>query len=279
MNDQYKQNKHMFTELQNINQTGGGKQYVMIDKKQRDEIKENYNNIITSKKPCKSFPLDNIQKAVSGINLSAHIETDKNYLCSQIKEKNLDKNYPMIHEDSLTAWANQATENYALTIGDIMKMKFGETMNVLFIDRNAGENIPVKKGEKFDPTKYGLTTATYIHGENLTGLLKFEEDGIIYAPFQWEINRAALDENDFFWGPIDLDESCCAPKTKKSAKKRKPININDLNKNILVGWRGPGINMINVKKYMPKYVTYYDTWWDDYVVFRYKDYLNKKLFC
>jgi len=179
---------------------------------------------------------------------------------------------PIIHEDSLTAWCNQATEKYGLTVGDIKKMKFGDTMELIMFDRNMGEHIydDFKNGNKYDPTKTGCVYATYIHGssECLSGLLKFHNGELIHSPFRWEINLGAVKSkcrHDWFWGPLSGCDFC----------KNSSIDPKNLDNGILVGWRGSCIRKSDAKN-LPKRVVHYNTWWDDYVPFRYHNYLKKK---
>ena len=59
-----------------------------------------------------------------------------------------------------------------------------------------------------------------------------------------------------FWIPI--------PKNK---------DIKKLDPRIKVGWRGPAINKEDIK-HLPKNVTHYGTWWDDYMPFRTHNFLD-----
>ena len=138
-------------------------------------------------------------------------------------------------------------------------------MKVIFMDRNVGDYMDgTKVGTKYNPKKKGLTYTTYTHKEGLTGKLNMEVIGVIHDPFIWEINAKALGEKNYFWSPIS------------SANGVTENNyLNKLDKNIYVGWRGPAIRSVDTK-YLPKRVTHYDTWWDDYSPFRYDDYLRKK---
>ena len=235
---------------------------------------KDFKTITTSSKPCKSFPSKTIESASFGIELNEFRKKNKSKtaLCAainKIKEENGDP-IPFVHEDSLTAWANQGIEKFGLTVGDIMGMKFGETMEVILMDRNSGgECMPekIKIGSKFMPTKIGFSYATYIHGENLSGILKFDFTEEVHAPFTWEINRAAVGDKNF-WGPFNYCERGCGKESK--------LQVSDLDPKILVGWRGPSIRMSDAKKYLPQYAVKYDTWWDDGVIHKYKDYLHKK---
>lgn len=157
---------------------------------------------------------------------------------------------------------HQAVSRFGLCIRDIVNMKFGEKKKVILMDRNVGDYIGDLKGS-FDPAEVGFSYGTYIHGENLTGLLSFDDVGVIHAPFTWEINLAALGPDFLYWGP--LDSECCGS---------KGVKIQDLDPNILVGWRGPAIWRFHLAD-LPKKIRIYDTWWDDYGVSKYHNWLTK----
>ncbi len=271
----YEENKNMYNNL-TIRMNGGSKsEWKLFSEKKRKHIMKNYNIVTKSSKPCESFPLKTIISATSGG--IAGDEKTKSELCANIKEVKEESEDPIIHEDSLSAWANNGVEKFGSTIGDIMKMKFGEQLEVILMDRNAGENIPGEKGSKFMPTLHGFRIATYIHGQNLTGILRFNDVAVIHAPFIWEINMAALGYN-YFWGPVERCQPTCGKKID-SCKMiwQEKIQVDRLNPKIMVGWRGPSIRMSDAKKYLPRYAVKYDNWWDEYVVFKNNDFLHKKI--
>ena len=97
-------------------------------------------------------------------------------MCNAIKDSFKEKQYPLVHDDSLTSWCNIAAEKYGLTVGDILKMKKGQQIKVIFMDRNVGDYMEgTKKGYKYNPKKEGLSYGTYIHKEGLTGKLTFDD--------------------------------------------------------------------------------------------------------
>lgn len=244
----------------------------IISDKEKETILKKYNEIVSGDKKCTSYPRDKIEIAASGMYINENERKSKTSaeLCSQIKEAHDEKHEPFIHNDSLTAWGNEAVARFGLTVGDIMKMKFGDKIEIIMFDRNVGEYTDAEAGDKYDPKKEGCTNATYIHGEGLTGILNMPSSGIALVPFTWEINREAIGDN-IFWGPINGCDCRCGVCSKT---KKEPININKLDKNIKVGWRGPAILMSDAKKYLPDKVKHYDTWWDDYMPFK-KDNLSK----
>jgi len=234
---------------------------------QRD-ILEAFYEVVNAKKPKAS----RIYLAASDIHPSVYHrkKKGKHVLLLELQEIFHNGQEPIIQKDSTSAWLNLATERFGLSVGDIRKMKFGQQMHVLFMDRNVGDYTSIKElGETFDPSKHGFSYGVYIHGEGLTGLLNFDRIGVIHAPFTWEINLAALKNQTAYWGPLDGCGSCEETKTMKA------FNVADLDDDLLVGWRGSSIDMKNMSK-LPRKITLYDTWWDDYGVTKYKDWLHKK---
>jgi hypothetical protein len=202
----------------------------------------------------------NYTKPLAKFKLKNHYD----YLLEAL-DKGID---PIIHEDSMTAWINQAVDSsYSLNIGNITKMKFGEQHKILFFDRNIGDyTYDFPHGKKFDPRKMGLEKGTYIHGSDLSGLLSHDNAGVIISKFDWEVNKAAMGSTKWFWGPLD---TCTKGKTNT-----KLIDIKKLNSKIKVGWRGPSIKLSDTD-FLPRHVKHYDTWFDDGGEFRYTDYLHK----
>lgn len=151
---------------------------------------------------------------------------DRKTICKNISYLKEENEPIIIHEDSMTAWINNATDKYALTVKDISKLKFGDKLDVVFFDRNIGDySFGKPAGEKYNPIR-GLTPATYIHADGLMDLIKFVDINIVQE-FEWEINLAAV-RIKMFWGPADVE-------------------IKDLNPKILVGWRGDRLNYLMQK--------------------------------
>ena len=64
----------------------GGQKFIMFDKDQRREIMKNYNDIINSKKQCKTFPLKKVEKAAKGMFIYPRIKDfSKEEMCDSIK--------------------------------------------------------------------------------------------------------------------------------------------------------------------------------------------------
>ena len=288
-NEIYSQNKSLYKRIKTFSQSGGEKtSWKLFDDNERKSITNDFNDIAGSDKKCESHSLKKIINATKGMSAKSNYHLTNKFkpmLCNNIRKTIKNNKDPIsIKEDSFTAWTNQAVERFGLTVGDIMKMKFGDTMKLILMDRNSGESIPetIKVGSKFDPTEHGFSYATYIHGEGLSGLLKFDDIEVIHAPFDWELNVAALGSK-YFWGPVNCGGCVGRPKvTSKGSKNTKKlknnksnqIDISKLDQRILVGWRGPAVRMDYAKKHMPRYVTKYDRY--DYPSFRYTNYLTKK---
>jgi len=267
MLDTYLDNKRDYKLLLHT-MTGGGSssvyKYKIITTQEKDTILKNYKTITEGKNKCTSYPRKTVELAVSGMYIRKNERKKKSIkeLCYEIDDAHKENKEPFVHNDSMTAWGNEAAIKYGLTVGQIMKMKFGDKIDVILFDRNIGEYVPGKKaGDTYDPTKIGCSYGTYIHGEGLTGILNMKDVGVL-APFTWEINKAALGDK-MFWGPIDGCDS--------NSSKNDKINIYKLDKNIKVGWRGPAILMSDAAKHLPKSVTHYDTWWDDYLPYKQDD--------
>lgn len=249
----------------------------MFSKKECQDIMKNYNAIVKGDKKCTDYPLKKVIAASKGMHI-APVKLKKNQLCESIEKSYQNKADPIVHEDSLTAWGNQAAERYGLEIKDILSMKAGEKMDVILLDRNVGDYMHgAKKGTKYDPKKKGLSYATYIHGKNLTGILIMHDVGVVQECFEWEINSKSI--GGPFWCSINCISKPCKIKPGRTSCEMKTEHadyqtIKDLDPKTKVGWRGPAIKLEDAKK-LPKNVVHYDTWWDDYMPFRTHDFLKK----
>ena len=232
---------------------------------ERETIIAAYDKVSQKDKSIKDFSDKMINRAGTGIFIHIrHGNLEEIY--EQIMKSRKNNKFPIAHEDSMTAWGNRAVDFFGLTVGNIRKMKFGDEIRVIFFDRNVGDYAyGFKIGRKYDPKKLGLSYATYIHSSGLSGILNFDDIGVVLDNFTWELNIAAIGSN-YFWGPIEL----C------NKHKSKNFSVDKLDPNILVGWRGPCIKMSDAEKYLPARVRHYGTWWDDSLPFKYQDYLRKK---
>lgn len=239
------------------------KNFVLFNKKERNSIIKDFDDVadqnnVNINRISKEKMKNALKGAYCNINRINSFSKDEMYeKIMEIKEEN---KYPIVHEDSMSAWVNNAVENYGLEIKDIQKLKFGDKIDVILIDRNVGDYThDFKEGITFDPIQKGLSYATYIHGENLTGILKFRDMEVIHAPFTWEINGEPY--GGPFWMPICM----CPEKIQKKG----------LDKKTKIGWRGPAVLVSDAKKYLPRKIKHYDTWWDDYAVFKRTNFLSK----
>lgn len=148
----------LYVSLKNSEEQTGGKKFTILTEKEKKNIMEKYNTIIDGKKSCMKYPKKYVEDASKGMYLNkSHLKKkSQKALCHNIKDVKKDGSIPLVHNDSLTAWCHQAVINYGLEVGDILKMKFGDKIDVILIDRNVGGYIHGKKtGTKYDPLKYG----------------------------------------------------------------------------------------------------------------------------
>jgi hypothetical protein len=233
----------------------------MFNAHEKKEILKAFDVVVSSVNALKCSQ-KMIFKAISGIDPTHREIMTKEEAIEKIKELKASNQQPFIHDDSTSAWMHQAISRFALTVGDVRQMKFGEHVDLLIMDRNVGDYTSGHKIKVFNPAKIGFSYATYIHGENETGLLKFDF-GVVHAPFRWEINVAALGDKKYTWSPLTGGDC------------QRDIDFQSLDPRILVGWRGPCIRKTNLK-HLPKKIRLYDNWWDDYGTKKYRDWLHKK---
>ena len=128
--------------------------FVMFNQEERKEILKHYYDIVKNEKPCVKYPIDKVLKASSGMYVYPKPipeEKGKAALCQSIDKSYKEDNFPIVHEDSITAWGNRAAENYGLEIGDILKMKSGQKMNIILMNRNVSDYIVSQPGRKNIP--------------------------------------------------------------------------------------------------------------------------------
>lgn len=267
-NKLYSKYKMKYLECKLHNQSGG--KYSLYTNEEKQEILDNYNKVV--KANFTNVPHNVLLGAVKGLFLEDK-KTDKE-LYNQLKEIHDNKDVPLIKDDSLSAWCNIATELYGLKVKDILNLEKGDKIDVVLFDRNVGDYMDgvVKKGQKYNPLR-GVSKGKYTHDKNLQGTLQFYQ-GELLNNFEWELNVGSLGRK-YFWGPYN---NCLTTCNKECEQKCNPVTseqLKDINKEILVGWRGPAILKSNINK-LPKKVTQYDTWYDDYAPYKYNDWLHKK---
>uniref|UniRef100_A0A6C0CAL7 Uncharacterized protein n=1 Tax=viral metagenome TaxID=1070528 RepID=A0A6C0CAL7_9ZZZZ len=229
--------------------------FVLFTEAKKKKILRDFYDIVKDKQAIKNYPIEKFVSALSGTFNNGSDKTKKG-MYQQIMDIHKTKVLPIIKEDSFTAWVNQATEQYGLEVRDIMAMEFGQKIKVILFDRNLGEYFgKYNVGDKINPRNEGCTYAEYIHGEGITGMLCMYEMGIVHAPFTWELNHGC---GGCFWGPLNEED-----------------DISKLNPRTKVGWRGPCIDAKDAK-FLPKTITFYDTWWNEYCPYRYDNYLKVK---
>lgn len=201
---------------------------------------------------------EELRVAASGILLDEDqvYDLSRNKLFIMLKDAYANDSEPGIHHDSITNIANQSAEAFGLTIADIQAMKPGETMDVIFFDRNVGDYLDgeLERGERLpliSGVKRAASFAKYTHGnDNLMGKIDFVNYGEVNDQFQWELNRARA-VRPGYWGPLQKNESW-----------------SDFHPNTHVGWRGPAVRVSDLKKLKLKYMKHYGNYWNDYGVVR-----------
>ena len=227
--------------------------FELFGEEERQQIMEKFNYITKNNIQFEDVSYKDIIVATSGMYYGC-VKNKKN-LYELLMENYKNNESIIIHEDSMTAWGTNAAENYGLKIGDILKMKPGQKIEVILFDRNMGEHVSgVDKGDKYDPRTNGCEYAIYTHKCDLTGKLEFGF-GLIFESWEWEVN---VGYGGMFWGPID-----------GGYKKGK------LDTKTKVGWRGPCIDMEDAKN-LPEQVTHYDTVQNDYLSYRETYFLKVK---
>jgi len=162
--------------------------------------------------------------------------------------------------DELDKWIDKHLAPRYLTIADITRMKSGEKLKVLTLDRNMGDSCmdtdinPEFKSirpEKF----FRPSWAVYTHGVGLKGTLKFEWMDAGKAPddfvFDLEFKKGS-------WYPLHEDKRTGTPTLPKCAFT-KPCGgktWDTFAKSTHVGWRGPMVAWSHLAKLPP-------LWWEE----------------
>lgn len=276
----------------------------MFSAKDKKEIIEAYYNITNEHRVLEDCPRSMLRKAALGMYINPDVVKKKKdkELYSDIMSCYDEGRFPIVKDDSLTAWINLASEQYGLEIRDIIELEEGDKLDLLLFDRNIGDYMDGTKRKKgYKPTKKGLSYGIYTHKKGLMGKMYFPDLDITHDPFIWQINTKALSKpNDPkplpFWSPISeynpcRDKCCVLTKNKNHPmeselvemyppivdKENNMLTIGDAKYNleIKVGWRGPCMKREDAKN-LPEYVYHYDNWWDDYIPYRYSNFLNIK---
>lgn len=141
----------------------------------------------------------------------------------------------------LFKWVERVRKFY-LTIGDVEKMKQGETLDVVLLYSELFDHgiLKIPRNKMFLPECLKKIAGTYIHKDGITGVLTIM-DGIIYSDVPDEL-QVQIDKSwhNFFDGFLYEYNV----KTKMDWK--------DLPKSTPVGWKGPLIRVSDLKK-MPMF--------------------------
>ena len=209
--------------------------WALFTKDERVSILDAYNRLFDDVMAERRPKEKDIMMASKGMLL----DPKKNYLqmFKQIIKSKEEGAYPIAHENSVVAWVNKAVELYGLNDQDILSMKFGDTIDVYFLDNEHHGDTP---DELF-------TIGTYIHCCKLSGMMKIGDDVIV--DFKWDLNSNIVDGKHIF-----------VKEEKLPKKRRGPAKV---------GFGSPVIRVSDAKKYMPKKMKLYGTDWDDTIKYIY----------
>lgn len=133
-----------------------------------------------------------------------------------------------------------------IRIFDIMKMKKGEELQVLLIDRNLGDIIEsVNKGNKlYKPRKFfRQNIATYTHKKGLQGKLRFQSIDVVHKNFEFDVEYRQNNWYPFVDGY--LPEKDCQELYTLLDKK---THWTEFPTDTRIGWRGPMMRWSDVEK-------------------------------
>lgn len=138
-------------------------------------------------------------------------------------------------------WIKKTTRKHHLTIQQVQRMKKGEKMKVLVLDRNVGDTIDGQPLTKVmaPTTFFNMCWAVYTHDHDMTGTIKYAFQSKSDKPFPFTFDLNYKSEN---WYPLDKDGNLPAKDPQGFAKLfQKKISYKIFPKKTRVGWRGPMI--------------------------------------
>jgi len=232
----------------------------MFSNGEKSDIMRSYDHITKSNKAFCEFSREEIIKASRGMYIYPNLDNhETKELYDSIMKSYTKGNYPIVNDDSLTTWGNLAVEEVGLEIRDILAMSPGNKIELLNMDRNVGDYLHglISKGTRYNPREKGLVNITYTHKHDLVGDFYYPKDRFVHKDMKWEININSLG-SDLFWDRIPSG-----------------TDIYQLDPKIKVGSRGPVVRKLDVAHF-PETVCHYETWWDDYMPFKYHDFLKLK---
>ena len=145
--------------------------------------------------------------------------------------------------------------NFWLTIADIKKMKHGEKLKVVLLDRNVSDRFNGEKGNKLmRPEKSSLEISTYTHDHDMQGelVIDYKPNPIVLNSFEFHVeykkgewyplSNGVLPAKDSQFGSVLLG--------KKTSWKEMPATTH-------VGFRGPMVRYSDLNK-MPMFYVYHE---------------------
>lgn len=164
---------------------------------------------------------------------------------------------PFLHNDHshgfhLAQWIRE-TRQYHLTISDILKLKEGDTIRVVHLDRNILDTCEYhnKPSVISDPQYFfRQSIGNYTHEQNLKGWFKFIEDSGRDFEFDVEYKKNHWYPLDNGQLPDSNEESMCSFGDKLGWK------WNQFSLDTRIGWRGPMIEISKLKHCPNVYFTH-----------------------
>lgn len=177
------------------------------------------------------------------------LEEPNNYLKNRLETHYCREKRPEPNFDGLEIedWEENAREKW-LKVGDIEKLKTGDTIKVLVMDRNLYDitmdiNDPntLYTSEHF----FSQNTATYVHGSGLQGKLTFHignNDDIVQDPFDFHVQY-----NGSCWYPLKNGSLPAEDEQGLFPLLDREVGWDEFPLDTPIGWRGPMVLWENVE--------------------------------
>ena len=152
-------------------------------------------------------------------------------------------------------WEKKMRKHY-LRINDILKMKTGDKIKLLILDRNVSDSTTAinKELKSYKPKYfYRKSLAVYTHDKELKGSILFNFEGAEPMDFEFEIEYKRYHWYPLTNGKLPKKESQNYSHFGDKAGK----HYTQFPKTTLVGWRGPAIRY-ELLKDLPKVYWFYD---------------------
>jgi hypothetical protein len=147
----------------------------------------------------------------------------------------------------------QSVRKYWLTIADLQKMRHGERVEVVCLDRNVGDHLSHLKSFKMLRASKCFSAAMYTHDKDAEGTLVLDHakgDPIELKPFDFHVEYAK-DR----WYPLYKGYLPAKDPQLGGVLLGKRTYWKDMPPNTAVGYRGPMVRVSDLKK-MPDFYLY-----------------------